>query len=95
MALYVSSASLPASLRDLRIFVVISSLYSWIVWAGDFTGAYLNATALADSFVRLAEEQVRDLLSPKVAEKYERLKRENKDPVVELNKALYGHTQAG
>jgi hypothetical protein len=36
-ALYVSSASLPASLRDMRIFSVIASLYSWDIFAGDVT----------------------------------------------------------
>ena len=94
-ALYASSASLPASLRDLRIFSAIASLRSWCISAGDVTGAYLNASAPADSFVRLSPEQIDHLLSPEDAAEYRRLQAAGLDPVVELRKALYGHTQAG
>ena len=68
---------------------------SWEVFAGDVTGAYLNAAAPADSFVRLSEEQIDFLLSPEQAAKYRALEKAGLDPVVELKKALYGHTQAG
>ena len=94
-ALYVSSASLPASLRDLRIFTVVASLYNWVIHGGDVTGAYLNAAAPADSFVRLSPEQVSHLLPPEQLAKYNALIAAGKTPVVELVKALYGHTQAG
>ena len=94
-ALYATSASLPASLRDFRIFAVIASLHSWSLWLGDVTGAYLNAAAPPDTFVVLSEEMIDHLLDPDEAEKYRQLQKAGKKPVVELLKALYGHTQAG
>ena len=100
-ALYASSASLPASLRDMRLFATAASLHSWDIKAGDVTGAYLNATAPQDSFVTLSEEMIDHLLSPADAAKYRRIAAEGSKaspkyyPVVELKKALYGHTQAG
>ena len=94
-ALYATSASLPASLRDFRIFAVIASLHSWSLWIGDVTGAYLNATAPPDTFVVLSEEMIDHLLEPEEAKKYRQLQKAGKKPVVELIKALYGHTQAG
>ena len=94
-AYYATSASLPASLRDFRIFAVIASLHSWTIWLGDVTGAYLNATAPPDTFVTLSEEMIDHLLSPEEARKYRSLQKAGRKPVVELIKALYGHTQAG
>ncbi|MAJ61403.1 MAG: hypothetical protein CL936_14935 [Deltaproteobacteria bacterium] len=94
-ALYATSASLPASLRDLRLFTVVASLYSWVVKAGDVTGAYLNASAPPDTFVIPADEQVDHILTPDQARRYRQLKAAGENPVVELKKALYGHTQAG
>ena len=100
-ALYASSASLPASLRDMRLFATAASLHSWDIKAGDVTGAYLNATAPQDSFVTLSEEMIDHLLDPVDAAKYRRIAAEGSKaspkyyPVVELKKALYGHTQAG
>ena len=94
-ALYATNASLPASLRDLRIFAVIASLHSWKIWLGDVTGAYLNATAPPDTYVTLQEEQIDHVLDAEEAKKYRDLKTQGRKPVVQLLKALYGHTQAG
>ena len=43
----------------------------------------------------LSEEMIDHLLDPGEAKKYRDLQKAGKKPVVELLKALYGHTQAG
>ena len=93
-AVFQTIRDIPASLMEIRIVLVICRLMNFIVKQGDVVGAYLNATAPKNSFVRLGKEWL-SALSKEGQQEYLRLMKEGKRILVPLLMALYGHVLSG
>ena len=93
-AVFQSIRDIPASLMEIRIVLVICRLMKFIVRQGDVVGAYLNAVAPANSFVRLGKGWL-SALSEEGQRRYSELMAAGKSVLVPLLKSLYGHVLSG
>ena len=93
-AIFQTIRDVPASLLEIRIVLVICRLLKFIVRQGDVVGAYLNADAPANSFVRLGKAWL-SALSAEAQRRYQELLDAGKPILVPLLKSLYGHVLSG
>ena len=93
-AVFERIASLPASLHEVRLFLLVCVAMKWDIFLGDIEAAYLNAQAPPGSYVEFDEVWL-PALNEEQRARYLELKSQGKKVLVELLMALYGHELAG